>query len=138
MNNLKVAPYEPWHLEKIECKEIFSGEVPNLVMTTAFTVLHEDAPIAILGCFMFVPGVMHVWSLTSEYIRKWPIEFHKIVLDMLKFFWDEYGLRRIQAEVKVTYEEGQRWLESLGFEREGLLKKFCPDNTDVYLYGRVS
>ena len=46
--------------------------------------------------------------------------------------------RRIQIEVKTDYRMGCRWAEALGFKREGLMRRWMPDGSDAYLYGRVS
>ena len=70
MTNLSVVPYNPSHLDQIVVKEIQRGEMPNLICTDAVTVMCQGAPIAILGAFMFIPGVMHVWSLMSEDVRQ--------------------------------------------------------------------
>ncbi len=46
-------------------------------------------------------------------------------------------LTRIQAHVRADDEIGIRFVERLGFVREGLMRKFGPDGSDHYLYAIV-
>ena len=133
-----MVKYEPKHLLAIDLKEIHQGERPNLIMTTALTFMIEEEVVAIVGGFLFVPGVLHIWGLMSESIRKAPISFHKTVLDVLKFYEEHEKLRRIQVEVRETYLEGQRWIKSLGFHQEGIMKNYGSDGATHILFARYS
>ena len=135
--NFNVVPYDPWHLEVIKPKKIHAGEMPLTVSNYAVTCILDLKPIAILGGFEVVPGVLYIWAIMSEDIRRCPITFHKEVLKILKFYEVEDNIRRIQVEVRKSYIEGQRWVESLGFIKEGLMKAYSPDSEDCYLYARV-
>mgnify|MGYP003648339157 CR=1 FL=1 len=134
---IEVVEFEQKHLDKIVPKEIHQGEIPNTIMTTAMTFLVNGNPVAIVGGFLFVPGVLHIWAIFSEEIRKTPLAFQKKVLEMLKFYEKDEKLRRIQVEVRVSYLEGQKWIESLGFKQEGRMRAWLPDGSDCFLYSRV-
>jgi hypothetical protein len=45
--------------------------------------------------------------------------------------------RRIEATVLADFEDGCRWVEFCGFEREGLMRAFGEDGADYWLYSRV-
>lgn len=45
------------------------------------------------------------------------------------------NLRRVQAT--TTFVQGQRWLELLGFEYEGTMRKYGPAGEDHLLYART-
>lgn len=135
-NRIVVAPFRPEHLEKINPRANHNGEVPKTVLTTAWTYLVDDIPIAIFGGFVFVPGVIHFWGLFSDEIRKYPIEFHKQTIDVLKWYEEREKPRRFQFDVRVGYTEGCRWAESLGFKQEGIMRQYGMRGEDFYLYGR--
>jgi hypothetical protein len=137
-NKIKVIPFKLEHLEKLEVrKDGQPSEMPKTVLTTAWTYMVEDKPIAIFGGFVFIPGVIHFWAMLSDDVKKYPVEFHKQTLDILKWYEETEKPRRLQWEVRCDYEEGQRWAESLGLQREGILRKWTPDGADHYLYARI-
>lgn len=136
---IQVIPFQPEHLEQIELKENFSqGDCPKTVVNTAFTFMKNDKILAIIGGFPFVPGVIHFWSFLSVHVRECPIEFHKEVLKMLDWYEENEKPRRIQFEVRSDYKMGQRWAESLGLQKEGLMRHWMPDGSDAYLYARLN
>lgn len=46
-------------------------------------------------------------------------------------------LARVQAHAVVGFDLAHKWLDLLGFQREGLLRKFAPDGGDVLIFARV-
>jgi hypothetical protein len=138
-NKIQVVPFKPEHLDLIDLKENFPrGECPKTVMTMAFTFMIGETVVAIIGGFPFVPGVVHFWSFLSKQVRKYPVEFQKKCLDVIRWYEINEKPRRIQWEVRADYPVGQRWAESLGLQREGTLRAWESDGTDAYLYGRVN
>lgn len=135
---IEVIDFDPEHLKKIQVQEYQQGECPKTILTVAFTLVRGDEIIAILGGFPFVPGVIHFWALLSESVRKYPLDFHKTCLKVIKWYEQNEKPRRIQFEVRANYPMGCKWAESLGMEREGLMKKWAPDGSDCYLYARVN
>jgi hypothetical protein len=137
-NSIFVRPFDPEDLERLHPRPAGQhSECPKTILTSAFTFLLAGEPIAICGGFTFIPGVVHFWGLMSERITERPLDFHKKCLEILRWYEETQGVRRMQIEVSVDYDEGQRWVRALGFTKEGRLKAWLPDGTDVYLYGRV-
>ena len=136
---IEVIKFHPSHLSMIELKENYvQGECPLTVMTTAFTLIKDGTILAILGGFPFVPGVVHFWAFISKHVRQCPLAFHKECLKILDWYEVNEKPRRMQWEVKASYDMGCRWAESLGLHREGLMKAWGPDGSDHYLYARVN
>lgn len=135
---IKVVPFKPEHLEKIQVGSRYApGECPKTILTTAFTLFAGEEILAIIGGFPFIPGVVHFWGLISDAVTKYPLAFHKECLKVIRWYEVNEKPRRIQIDVRVTYREGCRWAEALGFKREGTLARWCPDGSDAYLYGRA-
>lgn len=135
--NLETIHYHSRHLEKLKAKSIHAHEMPKEINGTAMTVMAGKEPIAIIGGFFFTPTVLHAWGLISEHVHKYPIAFHKTVCDIISFYEEKKFVKRIQVEVRLDYKPGQRWLEAMGFSREGIMKSFGPLGEDHVLYGRV-
>ena len=51
---------------------------------------------------------------------------------------DDASLKRIQASVHTNDQQAIRYVEWLGFENEGLMKKYGPDGSDYYRFARVT
>lgn len=132
---ITVIDFKPEHLVDMK---LITGSIPREVSTHAITFMNLETPIAIFGSFSPSPGVTHIWSLLSEHVKKYPIDFHKTSLKMLEFYMAQYSPQRVQIDVRSDYLMGQQWAESLGFHREGRMRKYGKDKADHYLYARVT
>jgi len=81
-------------------------------------------------------GVGTVWVITTPLVEKYPLWFTKAVRNMLNAGKDLYKLQRIQATVLTENKKAVKWIEFLGFQREGLMRKYV--GGDHYLYSRIS
>jgi RimJ/RimL family protein N-acetyltransferase len=50
---------------------------------------------------------------------------------------EEHKLYRIQASVSVLDLTANRYAQWLGFQKEGIMKKYGPDGTDYVRYARL-
>ena len=75
--------------------------------------------------------------MTSDEVRSIPLAFHRRILALLANYEKTLNLHRIVMSVQEDFEEGIRWAEALGFEREGLMRKHGPTKLNHYLYARV-
>ena len=81
-------------------------------------------------------GVGTVWVITTPLVEKYPLWFTKAVRNMLNAGKDLYKLQRVQATVLKENKKAVKWIEFLGFQREGLMRKYV--GGDHYLYSRIS
>jgi hypothetical protein len=135
---IKVRPFRPEDYEKIRLKSIYGPEKIEGVLGPAFTFLIDEQPIAIFGMYLIGPGLGQVWALTSDDLRREALGFHKAVLGLIYWSFDNWKLRRMQMSVRVGYTEGWKWARSLGFKCEGVMKAYSPDGTDCWLFARVA
>ena len=49
----------------------------------------------------------------------------------------QLGCRRVTALTRVDNKEAIRFIEHLGFRREGIIREACTDGTDMYLLGML-
>lgn len=135
---MKAIAYQPEHLEKIQARMDGQGDCPKTILTAAFTLVHNDEVVAIIGGFPFVPGVIHFWALISEAVTACPKAFHKECLKIVAWYEQQPGIRRLQFEVRRDYAKGRSWARALGFRHEGLMKAWFSDGSDACLYGRAT
>lgn len=135
---MTVVEFKQEHLKQLNPKACHIGEMPQLVMTYALTILDTGKPVAIFGGFLFIPGVIHFWGLVSEEVKQKPFSFHKTVKKMITYYEKNQKPRRVQIDVKADYEEGKRWAQALGFEYEGTMKRYGVNGEDFHLYARMN
>ncbi len=135
---IEVVPFKSSHLEKMTARSVHDGEthVPQ-EGTLTFTITVDNQPVAILGLFIVQPGIASLWGIVSDSIQRVPIGFTKTVMDLIAGWGDSFKLRRAQVMLRYTYPRYGDWYKLMGFEKEGLLRKFGENGDDYWLYGRV-
>src|SRR5574342_128376 len=91
----------------------------------------------VLGCAgmtQIAPWVADFWLIPSRWVKDYPILFHKTVTREFVKLLACTQARRIQGVVDPQYLERVRWIERLGFAREGTMRAFGPDGQDMDLY----
>ena len=102
-----------------------------------YTFIINNQIIFSAGVFLLGWNRGEAWVLASTLFKKYPKACFKSILYKLEEIIFNEKLKRVQATVIPGYAEGQRLLEHLGFELEGLLKSFGPRNEDLLMFGRV-
>jgi ribosomal protein S18 acetylase RimI-like enzyme len=144
----QIVPFEAWHFDFIEIREPDRQEVMNIPgfrrmcehyekVGGAYTLLSTEGIVCIGGVAPTGLGVGSAWSVTSELVTKYPKAYYKGTRDFLNAIISDWKLHRVQATAIVDNAAAIRWLRHLGFEREGLMKKYGADKRDHYLYARV-
>jgi RimJ/RimL family protein N-acetyltransferase len=103
----------------------------------AFTLIIDDQIIACAGVILMDWDRGEAWTLFSSLIAKYKLTVIKQVTKYLGMIAENNNLKRIQALVSPEREGDQRFIEFLGFEYEGLLRKYGPFNDDHMMYARI-
>ena len=100
--------------------------------------------IVVDGEVVFCGGVVNIgwnrgeaWTLMSKLFYKYPKTCFKICRNQLNKVIEEHKFARVQALVDPKLYGGVRFMEHLGFEKEGLLKKYGPQSEDMWMMGRI-
>lgn len=104
----------------------------------SYTLFLDDRPVYCGGLVECWPGVCEIWMLPGVDVIRKPITVVKAARWMLADAIDKMRPHRIQATVKASDDRAVRFIEALGFEREGLMRSFSADKTDFFLYARVN
>ncbi len=135
----KTIGYQPGHLDFFVPKDIFKEEIDHQgdkLNNFTYTLIAEKDVIAVFGLKQMWPGVAEIWALTSELVHKYPVFFHKECIKLIKTHAEVLKLHRVQCSVRADYEEGLKWIESMGFKKEGLMEKYGPNKMNYYLFSR--
>ena len=143
-----MVDYKPEHIESIldgdmskmarksfgMAEDIAHGLVaPGL----AFTGLIDGYVIASAGIKPLWPGVGEAWIVASDNMPKKKLSVIKLIRENFDRMIQDNNFVRVQACVRSDWPEAKRFAEFLGFEHEGIMKKYGPDGQDYYRMARV-
>jgi RimJ/RimL family protein N-acetyltransferase len=115
----------------------FAGILDRIRSGYAYTVFHNDEVMACCGVMHISNGVAEIWTVTGRLVDEHPFAFHKISKEIVKEALEINSLHRLQCVVDANYKKSIKWLKSLGFEEEGLLRKYSAQAEDYYIYSIV-
>lgn len=102
----------------------------------SYTMFADKEIVACAGVMILPYNIGQAWMIARTTIAKYKKAVYAEVTKRLTEIQKEYKLVRIQALVLPEFEVAQRFVDRLGFEKEGLLKKVGPNNEDFLMYAR--
>lgn len=102
-----------------------------------YTGFVDGEVIACAGVHLLWPGCGEAWAVVTPKVYDNPLFFHRAVKNLLQHIINKHKLYRVQATVLDGFARGMKWLEVLGFECEGLMRKYLNDE-DHWRYARVA
>lgn len=135
------VPFAVEHLTRLaiqpaQCASIhllIPEHAARLVGPWSWTGMVEGVPLVCGGILANEFGAGVLWAFLAPGAGPHMLRITRFVRRMVVLA----GLRRLQATALASFPEGCRWLELLGFEREGRLRRYGPDGADHFLYARV-
>ena len=100
-------------------------------------MFHGEQPVEVVGGAETVPGVLHVWGRVGEGVPECRFAFHRTCKALVQYFGAKMRARRIQMHVHEGYEMGIKWAKALGFDQEGVMRKYGVDGSAFVLMART-
>jgi hypothetical protein len=143
---IKLVPFEPSHVlamsRRPEEKENanYPG-YPEMIkkMSAAgncYSIGDGDDIVSCGGISALWPGVGEAWVICSSGIWRYARQLLTISRSLIEKIECENNLVRVQAHVKASWPAAISFVERLGFEREGLLRKYM-NGEDYLCYARL-
>lgn len=98
-----------------------------------YTARRDGKIICCAGVVELWKGRASAWALLSWDAGQSMRPLHREV----QRFLDRCDIRRVEAYVYPGFEPGHRWARMLGFEREGFMRAFHLDGSDMVMYARI-
>lgn len=138
---LNIVPFKKEHIEQIETRYHFP-DAAKVAFTSdnsmvAYTGMMDNKIFALGGVYQLWQGVAEAFFVMSSHAYDKPLTAAKYSRAMLDYIQEENNYNRLQASVNCNDDEAVRFIGWLGFENEGLMRKFGLDGTDYYRYARV-
>jgi len=137
LRELEERKYVDGDMEKIHVRPEYQccGLKDAFKNMNAYSYYDDNQIIGILGVLKVNSNTCELCILLDECSKQYVGEIYHYAFKTLAVI-QQYFVR-IQAVVRTDWLVAIRFIERLGFKREGLMKKFGPDGNDFYLYGRI-
>ncbi len=103
----------------------------------AMTAVLDGLIIGCGGLEICWPGMAEAWIVARADLDRKALSAARLVKRKLLEWAKEYSLVRIQAPLRTDFDLGIRFAEWLGFQYEGTLRKYHPDQCDAFLYSWI-
>jgi RimJ/RimL family protein N-acetyltransferase len=142
---IKVIPFKIEHYLAVEKRaEIEQFDVEFFVRANRYflekfpsiTGMVGDTYIACGGFVLLWPYTAELWAKVSPEAKPYSVEMNQIICNFITDTVQAFSLSRLQATVRKDFVTAKRWVEFLGFKKEGLLKKYF-NNHDYIMYSKI-
>ncbi len=103
-----------------------------------YTAMHDGRILVIGGILRQSQKTGYAFTVFSKWADQYPVAAAKLVRRMFDRMTEDMGLDRIVTYNLATAEKHHRWVEWLGFEREGECKKFDDEGRTYFQYAKVT
>ena len=131
--------YQLGDREYLEAREgdLLGGDEFDEESGPTWTLLVDDIPATIFGFVNTSPGVYELWAEASDTVRGHGFAVIRLVNQIIELAFKNLEMHRLQATCRADREEYTRFMEIMGFEREGVLRQVTPNRKDLILYSMV-
>ena len=139
---MRIVEYKPEHLHDLMDGPLNDGAVKNIGYMRewagelqqpgwSYTLIQNGHIICCAGIVDMWPGVGEAWFIASNKIHENARPFIKFAkTDVMQKVIDENGLWRVQAVCKEDWPAALKFARCMGFEPEGVMRKYGPEGMD--------
>ena len=106
-------------------------------LVLSFTLLADNQIVLAGGIHPIWDGVAEGWVLHLKDIFDHKIKSATQSRQRLDLLCQNNKIWRLQTSVKEEFKTGIRFAEWLGLKKEGLMKKYGPDQTNYYRMAKI-
>lgn len=144
----KLLPFELSHLDLIEIREVelqsafilpdAKERMRRMLSSTleAGTFMMDGRIIFAAGVAQLWPGVLEGWIIPSVYVPDYSVWFVKKIKGYFEAFAETFNCHRFQT-VSLNDAFHDRWMDAIGFTKEGILKNYDHNKRDYAMYARI-
>lgn len=143
---IRVIPFKMEHMDLLELRENESNPIFRLkdiheriaiakeTSVETGTFISGGRIICCAGFYLLWPGVVDGWIIPSRYIVDSPYDYCKTMRRYIDSIMKTWECHRFQT---VAAEGAERWMKFLGFEKEGVMRKYTHMKQNFGMYARV-
>jgi len=144
IKKLRVVPFKKEHLSLLKLRDFELHRLEHIQQFpevyehgAGYSVFDNSGLIFCAGVIPYWKGVGEAWILCDVRVKHYIRELYFYTELYLDKIIDRYKLWRVQSSVMADYYAGHRFLERMGFKKEGLMRKYDWQGKDYYLYARI-
>jgi len=96
----------------------------------------EDKFVGAAGICQIWEGMGEAWLIASDRVKQNGLVFARAVRRGLLSIINTRNYHRVQTTVDNSFPEAIRFIEFLGFQKEGLMKAYSADKKDYWMYSK--
>lgn len=138
---MRIIDYSPVHLHELMDGDLNNGAIKNIGYMRewaselqqpgwSFTLIENGHIICCAGIVNMWPGVGEAWFIASDKIHSNARPFIRFAKNSMQKVADENDLWRVQAVCKADWPAAIKFVKFMGFETEGLMRKYGPEAMD--------
>lgn len=139
---IKIVPYKKEHVELMNLREHEKELLKDKAMYEfleggiASTATSDGVVVCSYGIMPQIKGVATIWLLPTIYVEsKESLKVARGAKAWIEQMQEDLGLHRMETAC-VADELHDRWMTFLGFECEGVKRKYC-GGQDYNMWGRI-
>jgi|TARA_Y100000296_G_scaffold35221_2_gene40805 hypothetical protein len=103
----------------------------------AFTGVLDGRPMCCFGVMKMWPGVAEMWLVPDVDLSLVARSFHRAAKKFADICMSDLHLFRLQVTVNTLNVPADKWIKTLYFVEEGVLRQFGPDGSSHKMYSRL-
>jgi hypothetical protein len=107
-------------------------------MGSAVVAHRGTRSVAVMGFVPRHPGICTAYAYGTDDFPSVALSLTKYALRVMKPALLASGFHRLECESRHDHHSAHRWLESMGFEREGILRRYGTDGSDYIKFGATA
>lgn len=119
--------------DKDKCLNVEAMEI-LLNNGVAYSYFDGDRLIGCAGIAKITDNVCEVWAVIDKDVKRYTREIYYYARSLLNAAQDFF--ERIQTTIRIDYLLEIHFMERLGYQREGTLRKYRADG-DYYMYAKI-
>lgn len=147
--NGDVLPFEPRHAYEILDRNVreqdtqlssypdWDEHVRRWAKHPAYTLIIDGQVVGCAGVVIFAKGRGEAWALLSSLFYRHKKTAYRAIREGLGKIIDERKLYRVQGLVKPDLEAAKNFIKHLGFQEEGLLRRYGLNGEDLIMFART-
>lgn len=141
---IEIVPFKPEHLVRLRLQATQATAQAQMTLEhgkqlaecpgIAKTALVDGEPIVCAGMIELFKGRAYAWSYIGETAaRHWKTIHRAVMIALESARW-----HRVEMTIDVRNPDAKRWAHRLGFDFEGVMRKWTSDGRDVEMWARVT
>lgn len=134
---MNMVPFQKEHLPGVDegWLDLAISNGPSM------TGMDGDKVVFCMGLIIIKEGVAESWIQVPDPFFRTSLPHVRFILSSARKYQDYFirdlNLRRIAAWIRCDEPRHAAFLEKMGYQREGVMRRFERDGSDCYLYAKV-